>query len=636
MTPAAEALSLLRKYWGHEEFRPLQEAIILSAVSGKDTLALLPTGGGKSVCFQIPALMRGGLCLVISPLIALMRDQVDHLSEKNISAAALHSGLEQSEITALLDQAVAGDFSLLYVSPERLESRLFQDYLADLPVSLLVVDEAHCVSQWGYDFRPSYLRIAAIRNRLADVPLMALTASATRRVQEDIIHRLQMRSPQVFRQSFERKNLSYNCYICDSKMARFHALLKKLEGSALVYCSTRKQTKQLAEVLQLQGISATDYHAGMPPELRAQKQNDWIQNRVRVMVCTNAFGMGIDKPDVRTVIHYDSPDCLENYYQEAGRAGRDGKPATAILLYQAEDINNLLKLPATRFPPIPLLKQVYQSLADFLQVPVGMGEGRSFDFDLGLFAKNFQLDIRTAVNALKILEQEGHISFSESVFLPSRVQFLPERDRLEAFEQAYPAYSWLIRVLLRTYAGIWDLPVTVYEKQLARLCRSNEAAVRQQLEALQANGIIQYTPQSSTPQILYRLNRASASYLHIRQDAYLEKKKWYGERIKAMHQYILDKKNCRSKLLSAYFGETLQADCGQCDNCQNKRQQPLPRQEFTAILQAIEAGSKQGWHVQELADKLTHWHKDQVQAVLDFLISEDVLAIDEKGRLQMK
>lgn len=636
MTPAAEALSLLQRYWHHEHFRPLQEEIILSAIAGNDTLALLPTGGGKSVCFQIPALMSDGLCLVISPLIALMRDQVDHLQEKNIPAAALHSGLEQEEIISLLEQAVAGEFKLLYVSPERLESRLFQDYLSDLPVSLLAVDEAHCVSQWGYDFRPSYLRIAEIRTRLAAVPLMAMTASATVRVQDDIKHRLHMQAPQVFRRSFERKNLSHNCHLCDSKMARFADLLKKYEGSALVYCSTRKQTSQLAEVLQLQGISATDYHAGMTPEVRGQKQSDWIQNRIRVMVCTNAFGMGIDKPDVRIVIHYDTPDCLENYYQEAGRAGRDGKPAKAILLYQPEDINNLLSMPETKYPPIPLLKQVYQSLADFLQVPVGMGEGQYYDFDLIRFAKNFQLDIRTAVNALKILQQEGHISFSESVFLPAKVQFLTGRDGLEAFEQAYPSSTTLIRVLLRTYAGIWDLPVSVYEKQLARLCRSNETDIRRQLEVLHTNDIIQYIPQKNTPQILYRLNRASAQYLHIRQDAYLEKKKWYAERVTAMHQYITDNKTCRSKLLSAYFGEVLSADCGRCDNCLARQHTKLSRQEFTAIAGAIKEGTKLGWRIQELADRLNQWHKESVQAVLDFLISEEIIEVNEKGVLQLK
>ncbi|MBV9989051.1 MAG: ATP-dependent DNA helicase RecQ, partial [Chitinophagaceae bacterium] len=379
--------SILKKYWGYDEFRPLQEDIIESVLAGRDTLALLPTGGGKSICFQVPALIKEGLCLVISPLIALMQDQVDNLLARNIPAAVIHSGLSYFEVKKILQSGTQGDYRFLYLSPERLETKLFKEYLPALSVDLVVVDEAHCISQWGYDFRPPYLRIAALREELPDTTLIALTASATPAVQEDIMQKLLFRQPNIFRQSFERPNISYSVFSVDSKINKLIDILNKVPGSSIVYCGSRKQTKELAQLLGLHSIAADFYHAGLPQELRNSKQQSWIANKTRVIVCTNAFGMGIDKPDVRTVIHFDAPDCLENYYQEAGRAGRDGKKSFAVLLYQHADKEALENLPARRFPPIAEIKKIYQSLADYLQVPVGSGEGQYYDFDLLNFVR---------------------------------------------------------------------------------------------------------------------------------------------------------------------------------------------------------------------------------------------------------
>jgi ATP-dependent DNA helicase RecQ len=503
----------------------MQEDIIQSVLDGNDTLALLPTGGGKSICFQVPGLMMEGLCLVISPLIALMQDQVDGLLQKDIPAVALHSGLTFFEVRKILQHATHGDYKFLYLSPERLETNLFKEYLPALNVGLLVVDEAHCVSQWGYDFRPPYLRIANLRDELPGIPVMAVTASATPVVQEDIVNKLNFTHAQIFRQSFERPNISYSAFRVDSKVNKLLEVLENVSGSSIVYCSSRKQTKELAYLLNLKNMVADYYHAGLTQQIRTDKQQSWISNHTRIMVCTNAFGMGIDKPDVRTVIHFDTPDCLENYYQEAGRAGRDGKKAYSVLIYQKENLDNLKALPDKRFPPIPEIKRVYQSLADYLQIPVGNGEGQYFDFDLLEFVKNFKLESLLVINTLKVLEQEGHITFSESIFLPAQVNFTAEKDTLNQFEISHPQTEPLVKCLLRTYEGIFDNRVSVYEKQLARLCRLTIEEIKEQLLQLQSFGIIEYLPQKDTPQIHFILNRASAQFLQIDQDDYLLRKK---------------------------------------------------------------------------------------------------------------
>ena len=612
----------------------MQEEIIQSVLDGNDTLALLPTGGGKSICFQVPGLMMEGLCLVISPLIALMQDQVEGLLQKDIPAVALHSGLSFFEVRKILQHATHGDYKFLYLSPERLETHIFKEYLPALNVGLLVIDEAHCVSQWGYDFRPPYLRIANLRNELPGIPVMAVTASATPVVKDDIVAKLNLTNTKIFRQSFERSNISYSSFLVDSKVNKLFEILQNVSGSSIVYCSSRKQTKELAYLLNLKNISADYYHAGLTQELRTQKQLAWINNESRVMVCTNAFGMGIDKPDVRTVIHFDTPDCLENYYQEAGRAGRDGKKSYAVLIYQQENLDNLKVLPERRFPPIPEIKRIYQSLADYLQIPVGNGEGQYFDFDLSEFIKNFKLDSLLVVNTLKVLEQEGHITFSESIFLPSQVNFTAEKEALNQFEISHPQTEALIKCLLRTYEGIIDNRVSVYEKQLARLCRITIEEVKEQLQQLESFGMIEYLPQKDTPQIHFLLNRASAQYLQIDQDHYLLRKKQYEERVQNMIRYVILANDCRSKLISNYFGDANAKDCGSCDNCLAKKRKTISSDEFGLIEIKIMQTLSSPITVDQLLILLKRYSKEKVWVVLEHLQSEQIIQINEQGLIE--
>lgn len=629
-------LHILQHYWKYPSFRPMQEEIIGSLLEGKDTLALLPTGGGKSICFQVPALLMDGVCIVISPLIALMKDQVNNLQQKGIEAAALHSGLNYDEVQQTLQRAAKGEYKFLYLSPERLETNLFKEYLDALTVCLIAVDEAHCISQWGYDFRPPYLRIAQLREALPQVPVLALTASATPLVQEDILSKLHMPAAALFRQSFERPNLSYSVFQTDSKINKTVDILNKVPGSSLVYCSSRRQTKNVAHLLMLQQISADYYHAGLSQEARDAKQLSWLKGKTRVMVCTNAFGMGIDKPDVRSVIHYDVPDCLENYYQEAGRAGRDGARAYAVLLYQQQDITGLQNLPDTRYPSISDIRNVYQALADFLHVPVGAGQGLYYDFDLNELVTNFNLDVQLVMSAIKTLEQEGHLAYSENIFLPSQVCFTASRAQLRLFEEAYPAMDTLIKCLLRTYEGIYDNRVSVHEKQLARLCRMPVERVVQQLQQLAAFGIIEYLPQKDTPQLHYLLNRAPAAYLSINHDQYFKRKELYRQRVQAMLDYLQGLQQCRSQFIAAYFGDTTLAPCGSCDNCLQQKNGKLTTAEFKQIEQRVyQLLNGHAMPVKTLMDALQQFfHKEKSWEVVNFLIAEGKIQMSDVGEMR--
>src|SRR6185312_5437043 len=432
------AVAILIKYWGYDAFRPLQQEIIDSVLSGNDTLAIMPTGGGKSMCFQVPTMSKEGLCLVVSPLIALMKDQVLNLKNKGIPALSIYSGMSFTEVEKTLKNAAYGNFKFLYVSPERLETELFLEYVSIIKINLIAVDEAHCISQWGYDFRPPYLRIAALREYFPDVPVLALTASATLEVQKDICEKLLFKkNQQPFQQSFERANLSYSAFELSSKQNKLLTILKKVAGSGIVYCKTRKRTKEIAEMLSLNGISADFYHAGLTNEERNKKQEDWINNKTRIIACTNAFGMGIDKPDVRTVVHYDVPDSLENYYQEAGRAGRDGKKSYAVLLYNSFELEDLKKQLDKKFPSNETIKKIYGDLCNFLQLPAGSGESNNYDFDINAFVKNFKLDAFVVNSVLKILEQEQLITYSEQFFQSPTVVFTIDKKGLNEFEKSH-------------------------------------------------------------------------------------------------------------------------------------------------------------------------------------------------------
>ena len=571
VTTPADLLSLLRQYWRYDSFRPQQQEIIRSVLDGKDTLALLPTGGGKSLCFQVPAMAQPGLCLVISPLIALMKDQTDNLRRKNITAFALHAGMSRKEVTGVLRLAADSNCKFLYVSPERLETSLFIEHLASLKVSLIAVDEAHCVSQWGYDFRPPYLRIAAVRDRLPGTPVLALTASATPDVLEDISDKLQLKEPAIFRQPFLRPNLSYSCFTDANKIRKITEILTKVPGSSIVYCKTRQATRDISEWLLRQGIPSAAYHAGLPHEERAQRQEDWLKDKLRVIVGTSAFGMGIDKAAVRTVIHADVPASVEEYYQESGRAGRDGQKAYAVLLADQAETVRLGALPDSRFPPIDQIRPLYQHLMNYLQLPAGSGEGQYFDFDLTGFAGSFSLSVPNALNMLKVLEQEGLLSFQQQVYLSARMQFVAGRSALNEFAEMHPELENLIHSLLRTYEGIMDMPVTVRERQLAWVTHKEPAQLAAELSRLEAFHLIDYTPAKESPQLYFLRDRPAADELYIDPVRHRERKEQYAARIRAILRYLRQEDQCRSRSLAQYFGDKDAADCGICDNCLRNR-----------------------------------------------------------------
>ena len=629
-------LNILEKYWGHAQFRPLQAAIIDAVVAQKDVLALLPTGGGKSICFQVPALMQDGMCLVISPLIALMQDQVNNLQEKGIEAAVIHSGMPFSAVKETLQACTSGAYKFLYLSPERIESNLFKEYLPALDISLIAVDEAHCIAQWGYDFRPPYLRIAALRTELPSVPVIALTASATKEVESDIIEKLAFKDYSIFRQPYKRPALSYSYFEVESKINKTLDIINNVKGGGIVYCNTRKQTKDIAELLQLQKINADYYHAGVSADERQQKQKKWMIGETRIMVCTSAFGMGIDKDDVRTVIHYDMPDCLENYYQEAGRAGRDGKKAYAVLLATKADIIKARNLHETRFPAIKVIKNIYQSIANYLQLPVGIGEGGYFNFNLLEFCNNFKLDLILVTQTLKVLEQEGHIQFSENIFLPSQVCFTCSKEGLENFEQAYPAFEPLIKALLRSYQGIFDNRISVFEKRMAGICKQSIDEIQKQLQQLAAMGMIEYLPQKETPQIHFLLNRAPAAFLHIDKDQYLKRKEAFTTRINTLIRFATNPGCCRSVFIGNYFGDIDKDNCGICDYCLSIKKNKIDANTFTNIeKQLFVLLSKTPTPMGSIFVALAKEDKEAVWEVIHFLEAENRLIMNEDGTIQL-
>lgn len=623
---------ILKQYWGYHTFRPLQEDIVRSVLAGKDTLALMPTGGGKSICFQMPAMAQEGLCLVISPLIALMKDQVDNLRKKGITSFAIYSGMGRKEVIQILKLATNSNCKFLYVSPERLETNLFQEYLPALDINLIAVDEAHCISQWGYDFRPPYLRIAALREELPGIPILALTASATPVVQKDICDKLQFKNHAVFSRSFERPNLSYSVFTVDSKINKITEILQKVNGSSIVYCKSRKRTKEISDLLNMHGIKADFYHAGLQQEVRMRKQADWINNSIRTIVCTNAFGMGIDKPDVRVVIHADVPDCLENYYQEAGRAGRDEKKSYAVLLYDNKELDELQLLPDIRFPSLESIRQVYEALMNYLQIPSGSGEGNYYNFDFTDFIKKFQLDVHLAIYAIKALEQEGWVSYAEQIFLPARIQFITNKSWLYQFEKDHPQLEPLIKTLLRTYEGIFDMPVNIHEKSIAWLLRREEADIILDLKKLHGNAIIEYIPRKDSPQLYVMENRVRAATLRIDMTGYEKRKQQFIERISKMIKYIHSGKTCRSQYIAAYFGKEQTNPCGICDVCLQQKSHGLSDTEFESISQSIfTIINRQPVASEVLPQQLPGIKKEKLYKVLDFLQTENKILVDKEG-----
>ncbi len=616
----------------------MQQDIISSVLEGNDTLAILPTGGGKSICFQVPALALPGICLVISPLVALMKDQVENLKRLGIHALSLNSAMGFIELKKTLQNAAYGNFKFLYVSPERLESDLFLEYLPLFNINSIAVDEAHCVSQWGYDFRPPYLRISAIRELLkTPVPVLALTASATKEVQDDICKQLHFGNKQKrFQKSFERANLSYSIFNHASKQNKLIEICSKVPGSGIVYCKTRKRTKEIAELLQMNNINAGFYHAGLPHQIRMTRQESWIKNETRIMVCTNAFGMGIDKSEVRFVVHYDVPDALENYYQEAGRAGRDEKKAYAVLLYHDNDIKELKKQTDLKYPPIAEIKSVYKSLANYFQLAAGGGEGMSFDFDILDFIKKFNLGSIATLNAIKILEQENLLNYSEQFYKPATAVFTTTKNELEAFETTSSELSPIIKGLLRTHEGIFDYPAFLNINQLAIFINLSEKDVLNGLQKLQGFGIIDYSPQKDIPQIIFLHNRAVVTDLKIDSTNLNKRKQAYESRLKAMIEFIEIKHVCRSQVIGNYFNDFSIKPCGICDNCLNQKKLIISVEEFENIkYELLNSIGKKPVSLNEVFIQLKHFKPTKLWKVLDFLQNEEKIKIYPDGSVSL-
>jgi ATP-dependent DNA helicase RecQ len=566
-------LSILKKYWGHSQFRPLQENIIQSVLNGKDTLALLPTGGGKSVCFQIPALLLEGVCVVITPLIALMKDQVEQLKKREIEAVSIHSGLSRRQIDITLDNCIFGKIKFLYISPERLHTEIFQERVKQMHVCLIAVDEAHCISQWGYDFRPAYLTITTLRELKPDVPVIALTATATREVQRDIVEKLSFRRPsEVFTRTFARDNLSFVVRKTENKDKKLLEVLQRVKGSAILYVRSRKATQEIAAWLNKKGIRASFYNAGLDHDTRARRQDEWIKNNTRVMVATNAFGMGIDKPDVRLVIHLDLPENIESYYQEAGRAGRDGQRAFAAIVYQDADIASFQMKVEQAHPPVEYLKTIYQALANQYQLALGSGEGESFDFDLPLFSEKFHFHAPEVYNALKKLEEEGLIQFSESFYSPSQLHMLVDSKKLYEFQVANGKFDPLAKMLLRLYGGeMYSSFVKISEAYLARALKISLKETIAQLKHMNELGVIAYQPVKDSPQIVFVMPRQDADHLPLDYKRLEERKSLALSKMKAMVNFVENGHQCRMQFVQDYFNEDSDKTCGICDVCIGKR-----------------------------------------------------------------
>lgn len=631
-----EFRQILSKYWGFSNFRPLQEDIIQSVFDGKDTLGLLPTGGGKSITFQVPALAKEGICIVITPLIALMKDQVSNLHKKGIKAIAVNSSMSKEEIDIALDNCIFGDFKFLYLSPERLATDLFKVRLEKMNVNLIAVDESHCISQWGYDFRPSYLNIADIRELLPEVPILALTATATPKVVEDIMDRLKFRKRNLFQKSFDRKNLSYRVDNVEDKNKRLLNYCNKYKGTAIVYVRNRKKTKEIADFLKLNKISSDFYHAGINHELRNSKQEDWQKGKTRIIVSTNAFGMGIDKPDVRLVVHMDLPDSIEAYFQEAGRAGRDEKEALAVLIINNADKRLAEQRVANTFPEISMIKDIYQALGNYFQLPIGSGKGQSFDFVLYDFLHKYKFSALIAHSSIKILQREGYIDLSDEFNNPSRIHFKVGRDDLYKFQVSNSKYDGFIKLVLRSYTGLFSSYVAIDEGLIAKRSGLSRDDVYKYLIRLSSNQIIDYIPMKKNPVITYTEERLDKNTLYISSESYKFLKDKFVERLDTMIIYGLGTTKCRNQILLEYFGEKKTQRCGKCDVCLERNELDLSRYEFDLILEDIKKELKtKAYLIPELGLKL-NYPEDKFIRVFRWLLDHGKIETDIMERYLWK
>jgi ATP-dependent DNA helicase RecQ len=626
---------ILKKYWGYDAFRPLQEDIIRSVADhNQDTLGLLPTGGGKSIIFQVPALAKEGTCIVITPLIALMKDQVENLRRRNVKAAAVYSGMTAREIQTAFDSCIYGDTKFLYMSPERLSTELFLEKLKQMKVSILAIDEAHCISQWGYDFRPSYLKIADVRDLLPDVPVLALTATATPEVADDIQDKLHFKQKNLFRKSFARKNLIYIVRKVADKNNYLLRILNAQPGTGIVYVRNRKRTKEASEFLQRSGISADYFHAGLTPEYKDYRQSQWKNDKIRVICSTNAFGMGIDKPDVRVVVHIDLPDSVEGYFQEAGRGGRDEKKAYAVLLYDERDISNLRRNLTNSFPEKKFIQTVYNALAN--DIPIGTGAGMMMDFNMYEFSQKWGFNQMQLLSALKILQRNGYIETTDEVFTPSKVMFTVSREDLYKFQVANARFDYFIKILLRNYEGIFGNYVPIDETRIAYNEKCSVEVVKTYLKTLRQQKVIDYIPQERTPYLILCCDRVEDRGFIIRPETYEDLKKRYEARINAMIKYCLNDQVCRSRQLTAYFGETDGEDCGECDVCRSKNRKIMSADRFDAAFDAVyETLSESPLNIDDIIDRLQQYDEDLLKEIVHKMVEDEMVSVDDIGVISL-
>ena len=615
----------------------MQEDIIRSVMDGHDTLALLPTGGGKSLCFQVPALAMEGLCLVISPLIALMKDQVENLQKRGIKALAIYSGMSRQQIDFAIDNAAYDNYKLLYVSPERLETDMLRDRLNKLHINMIAVDEAHCISQWGYDFRPPYLRIAALRQYLPGIPVLALTATATPEVVADIQEKLLFKNQRVFQKSFGRKNLTYMVFHEEDKLGRLLKIAKKLNSCGVVYVRNRRKTREVANFLARNGVSADYYHAGLEPLVRDQKQQAWMSGRKKVIVATNAFGMGIDKGDVRFVVHLDIPDNLEAYFQEAGRAGRDEQQAWAVILWEAVDISELKSFFESSYPPLDFIHQVYNALGNFFHLAVGSGKDSTFEFQMPVFCEQYKFPVVAVYNSLKLLERAGYLHLSDAIFSPSTLKIRMDKDNLYHFQVANQRYDNFIKLLLRSYSGLFSSFVKINEDELSRRSGLKPSDIDLFLKRLQQQEVLWYTPKTDKPRITFLTERMAERNVSLSPAVYSDRKKMAQKRLDFVLEYVTTAKKCRSQQLLAYFGETNSVRCGNCDVCKKRNEADLTEIEFDHIVQQIKPILRErAMGLTDLLAEIKNLREDKVIEALNWLADHDKIGLRENGEYYWK
>ena len=630
--------AVLVKYWGYPSFRPMQEDIVDSVIAGHDTLALLPTGGGKSICFQVPAMAMDGVCIVVTPLISLMKDQVQHLKHINIQAAAIYSGMHPSEVEMAYNNAAFGNLKFLYVSPERLMTDAFIEAIKKMKVCLLAIDESHCISQWGYDFRPPYLKIAEIRPYIPNTPVLALTATATPNVVDDIQYRLGFKERNVFQTSYERKNVTYNVIkVADKYGLMYRLFMKMASGSGIVYVRSRKRTKVIADWLQSAGISATFYHAGIDARTRDERQRLWMDGKIKVIVATNAFGMGIDKPDVRVVVHMDLPDSLEAYFQEAGRAGRDLKPSEAFLLVSDADIKQLKENLQQSYPELDRIKAIYDAVGNYLQIPVGAGNNQSYNFDMNEFAKEYGFSLLEVFNSLKLMEREGFFALSEAMDTPSQLFIKASREDLYRFQVEYAEFDTMIKYLLRNYPGILSDFVKIKEEQISLKLGIDVEKVENTLKKLEKYNFLTYIQRNDKPQIQYLTERQDTRYFALSDEVYRDRKDDATKRVQAVIDFVNNDTECRSVQLLRYFGEKIKTRCGKCDVCNIRNQMNINDEEYKNISDIIlDELKKRVVPLYETPSLAKNYLEEKVLETVRWMLDNGTIEQDENGNLKEK